>query len=161
MKGIGDCEASFVFQQNNPGVFALNINNKQQESELPVLLFCKFHVCKITIWNIITIRWVYLAPSKFSGGRVIQLISQFLILRHFFFWSWWVLVSQAFFSKYFQTIDANPRWYPSYCGLIAIKNVLLCNTLSDTIVLRESLKSPYTIYLENNTIFPFSVSHGF
>ena len=44
--------------------------------------------------------------------------------------------------KNLQTIEESPRWYPSDFGLLAILNALSPNTLSEAVILGESLKSP-------------------
>ena len=58
--------SNLMFQQNNPSIFAVNINNTQQESDLLIVFAYWLHICKIYTPNFISIRWVYLALRKFS-----------------------------------------------------------------------------------------------
>ena len=53
------------------------------------------------------------------------------------------ITSFDFLSKNLQTIEADPHWYPSYFGYLAILNVLSLKTVSAAVLFVRSLLSEY------------------
>ena len=78
---------------------------------------------------------------KLSSNGFMQFISKLLIFFNFIL----MPLPFDFLSKNLKTIDASPRWYPSYLGSLAILNAFSLKTLSAAVFFAKSLKSPQAI----------------
>lgn len=122
---------AFLFQWKNLGISVVNKNNENLTSLLHLVISCM---------------------SARSAPQILPQLEEYTFLVMVLCnssancWSSEIIaihLCPAFLSKIFQTIDANPHWYPSYFALLENANVLSCNTLSEAVLLSWNLHMPY------------------